>query len=104
MASAPMPSRSAIVSAAHRSALRRCSGRRRTSASRHARAQARGRGLPAIAALRDGGFLFLGKVGDDKALVQAFGAPRPSLMTRQEFEAVWDGRLILMTRRAGLLD
>ena len=60
--------------------------------------------LPAIAALRDGGFLFLGKVGDDKALVQTFGAPRPSLMTRQEFEAVWDGRLVLMTRRAGLLD
>jgi subfamily B ATP-binding cassette protein HlyB/CyaB len=60
--------------------------------------------LPAIAALRDGGFLFLGKVGDDKALVQAFGAPRSSLMTREEFEAVWDGRRVLMTRRAGLLD
>src|SRR6202047_899350 len=60
--------------------------------------------LPAIAALRDGGFLFLGKVGDDKALVQAFGAPRPALMTRAEFEAVWDGRLVLMTRRANLLD
>src|SRR6516165_4010557 len=27
--------------------------------------------LPAIAALRDGGFLLLGKVGDDKALVQS---------------------------------
>jgi len=26
--------------------------------------------LPAIAALRDGGFLFLGKVADDKVLVQ----------------------------------
>ena len=30
--------------------------------------------LPAIAALRDGGFLILGKVGDDKALVQRAGA------------------------------
>ncbi len=60
--------------------------------------------LPAIAALRDGGFLFLGKAGEDKALVQTFGAPRPALMTRQEFEAVWDGRLVLMTRRAGLVD
>ena len=60
--------------------------------------------LPAIAALKDGGFLFLGKVGDDKALVQSPSSPRPSLMTRQEFEAVWDGRLVLMTRRAGLLD
>ena len=27
--------------------------------------------LPAIAALRDGGFLLLGKAGDDKVLVQS---------------------------------
>ena len=60
--------------------------------------------LPAIAALRDGGFLMLGKAGDDKVLVQAPYAPRPALMTRAEFEAVWDGRLVLMTRRAGLVD
>src|SRR5712691_1167289 len=60
--------------------------------------------LPAIAALKDGGFLFLGKVGEDKALVQSPSSPRPALMTRAEFEAVWDGRLVLMTRRAGLLD
>src|SRR5947209_1242552 len=60
--------------------------------------------LPAIAALKDGGFLFLGKVGDDKALVQPPSSPRPAVMTRAEFEAVWDGRLVLMTRRAGLLD
>src|SRR6266851_2458685 len=60
--------------------------------------------LPAIAALKDGGFLFLGKVGEDKALVQAPSSPRPALITRAEFEAVWDGRLVLMTRRAGLLD
>jgi ATP-binding cassette, subfamily B, bacterial HlyB/CyaB len=60
--------------------------------------------LPAIAALKDGSFLFLGKVGDDKALVQSPSSPRPALMTRAEFEAVWDGRLVLMTRRANLLD
>ena len=60
--------------------------------------------LPAIAALRDGGFLLLGKVGDDKVLVQSPLSPRPALMTRAEFEAVWDGRLVLMTRRAGLVD
>ena len=58
--------------------------------------------LPAIAALRDGGFLLLAKVGADKALVQAPLAPRPSLMTRAELEAVWDGQLVLMTRRATL--
>jgi subfamily B ATP-binding cassette protein HlyB/CyaB len=60
--------------------------------------------LPAIAALRDGGFLLLGKVGDGKALVQEPLSPRPRLMTREELEAVWDGQLVLMTRRAGLVD
>src|SRR5437016_4104184 len=38
--------------------------------------------LPGILALRDGGFLFLGKVGDDKAIVQSPLSPRPALMTR----------------------
>src|SRR5215469_9863566 len=60
--------------------------------------------LPGIVALRDGGFLLLGKVGDGKALVQSPLSPRPAMMTRAEFEAVWDGRLVLMTRRAGLVD
>ena len=60
--------------------------------------------LPAIASLRDGGFLLLGKAGADKVLVQSPLTPRPAMMTRAEFEAVWDGRLVLMTRRAGLSD
>src|SRR5205807_9382495 len=60
--------------------------------------------LPAIAALCDGGFLLLGKVADDKVLVQWPSAPRPTSMTRAEFEAVWDGRLVMMARRAALSD
>src|SRR5262245_45006082 len=60
--------------------------------------------LPGIAVLRDGGFLLLGKASEDKILVQAPGSPRPQLMTRAELEAVWDGRLVLMTRRAKLTD
>ena len=60
--------------------------------------------LPAIAVLRDGGFLILGKAGDDKVIVQSLLSPRPALMTRAELAAVWDGRLILMARRAGLVD
>jgi len=60
--------------------------------------------LPAIAALRDGRFLLIGKAGDDKVLVQSPSSPRPALMSREEFEAVWDGRLVLMTRRARLTD
>jgi subfamily B ATP-binding cassette protein HlyB/CyaB len=58
--------------------------------------------LPGIAALRDGGFLILGKVGDDKALVQHPASPRPETLSRQEFEAKWDGRLVLMARRSAL--
>ena len=60
--------------------------------------------LPAIAVLRERGFLLLGKAGDDKIIVQAPGGQRPVLMTQAEFEEVWDGRLVMMTKRAGLLD
>ena len=76
--------------------------------------------LPAIAPLRDGGFVILGKVlGQDtaetddadpgavaggKILVQFPLSPRPQIMTRTELEEAWDGRLILMTRRASLTD
>ncbi|QOZ54570.1 type I secretion system permease/ATPase [Bradyrhizobium sp. CCBAU 53338] len=58
--------------------------------------------LPAIAVLNDGGFLLLGKAGDDKVLVQRASAPRPEMLSRAEFEAVWSGQLVLMARRASL--
>jgi subfamily B ATP-binding cassette protein HlyB/CyaB len=60
--------------------------------------------LPGIAALRDGRFLILGQVGEDKVLVQHPSSTRPEAMTRAQFEAVWDGRLVLMARRATLSD
>jgi ATP-binding cassette, subfamily B, bacterial HlyB/CyaB len=77
--------------------------------------------LPAIAPLRDGSFVILGKVlGRDNAetpddaapgaltgsrvLVQFPLSPRPRIMTRTELEEAWDGRLILMTRRASVTD
>ncbi|QPF94611.1 type I secretion system permease/ATPase [Bradyrhizobium commune] len=60
--------------------------------------------MPCIAVLRDGGFLLLGKAGDDKIIVQAPEASKPDLMTRAEFEAVWDGRAILIAKRALLTD
>ena len=60
--------------------------------------------LPGIAVLRDGGYLLLGKAGENKILVQDPMTPRPMLMAREELEAVWDGRLILMTGRAGLAE
>ena len=60
--------------------------------------------LPGIAVLRDGGFLVLGKSSDDKVLVQRPNTPRPESMTRAAFEAIWDGRLVLMARRAPLTE
>jgi subfamily B ATP-binding cassette protein HlyB/CyaB len=60
--------------------------------------------LPAIAALRDGSYLLIGKGSEDKIIVQAPDSPRPTLLTRAEFEAVWDGRFVLMTKRASLTD
>ena len=60
--------------------------------------------LPGIAVSRDGGFLLLGRASEDKILVRVPDQPRPQLMTRAELEAVWEGRLVLMTRRAKLAD
>ena len=58
--------------------------------------------LPGIAALRDGSYLLIGKASEDQVLVQNPLSPQPALMSRDEFEAVWDGRLVLMTGRAAL--
>jgi ATP-binding cassette, subfamily B, bacterial HlyB/CyaB len=60
--------------------------------------------LPAIAVLNDGGFLLLGKAEDDEVLVQRSSEPRPLKLKRSEFETMWDGRLVLMARRASLSD
>jgi ATP-binding cassette, subfamily B, bacterial HlyB/CyaB len=62
--------------------------------------------LPAIAKLRDGGFLVLGKISEDRdqILVLKPLSPRPELMTRSDFEGVWDNQIILMARRSGLTD
>src|SRR3954469_20096868 len=54
--------------------------------------------LPAIASLRDGGFMVVAKASDDKVLVQSPQDARPALMARDELLAIWDGGLILMTR------
>src|SRR5258707_1933518 len=60
--------------------------------------------LPAIATLRDGGFMVIGKATEDQVLVQVTGETRPVFTTKAELLAIWDGGLILMTRRAGLSD
>ncbi len=60
--------------------------------------------LPAIAGRRDGGFLILAKVADDRALVQDPVERQPAVMSREDFEATWDGRLVLFTRRLEFSD
>src|SRR6267142_7113272 len=58
--------------------------------------------LPALAECRDGSFVILGKVVGDKALIHDPKVGRPQLLTREEFEARWSGRLVLIARRAAL--
>ena len=60
--------------------------------------------LPAIAVLRDGTYLLLGKVSKDQVLVQNPLSPRPAFMSRADFEAAWDGQLVLMAGRAALAE
>lgn len=54
--------------------------------------------LPGIAALHGGHFLILGRIAGDSALVLRPDSPKPVVMTRAEFEALWDGRLVLIDR------
>ena len=60
--------------------------------------------LPAIAARRDGGFFILAKASGDSVLLQDPAAGRPQILDRAAFEALWNGRLMLATRRAGLTE
>jgi len=58
--------------------------------------------LPAIAQLQDGSFIIIGKRVDDKLLIQDPMQERPQLITRSEFEAVWNRNLLLIARRASI--
>jgi subfamily B ATP-binding cassette protein HlyB/CyaB len=60
--------------------------------------------LPALAAVKGGGWLVVGRAGEDKLLIQDPFAPRPELSSRSAFLERWTGRLILLTRRAPLHD
>jgi subfamily B ATP-binding cassette protein HlyB/CyaB len=60
--------------------------------------------LPALAALKDGGWLVLGRVGDDAVMALDPRKVRPELLPSADFAECWNGRLILLTRRAALGD
>ena len=61
-----------------------------------------GTALPAIAGRRDGSFLIVSKVGDGKVLILDPLVGKPQQLSRAEFEAQWNGRIILIARRATL--
>jgi subfamily B ATP-binding cassette protein HlyB/CyaB len=60
--------------------------------------------LPALAGLADGGWLVLGRVAEDKVLVLDPRSARPEMLGRGDFTERWNGRLILLSRRAALGD
>ena len=60
--------------------------------------------LPALAPLRDGRWLVLGRVADGKVLAQDPQATTPIVLTLEAFAELWDGRILLITRRAALTD
>jgi subfamily B ATP-binding cassette protein HlyB/CyaB len=60
--------------------------------------------LPALAALKDGGWMVIGKAAEGKILVQDPRKPSPEMLTPETLAERWTGRLILMTRRATLSD
>jgi subfamily B ATP-binding cassette protein HlyB/CyaB len=59
---------------------------------------------PFLARMRDGRWLIVGRVGEDKILVQDPRVQAPSIQSFTEFAARWDGRILLITRRASLSD
>jgi subfamily B ATP-binding cassette protein HlyB/CyaB len=60
--------------------------------------------LPAIAQHNDGHFFILAQIKEDKVLVQDPLEKRPIAVPADEFRKNWNGKLILLTKRAGLLN
>jgi len=56
--------------------------------------------LPAIARYTDGRYVILGQVDGERVLVQDPRETRPLALTCRDFEAAWNGTLILLTRRS----
>ena len=56
--------------------------------------------LPAMAKRTDGRYLVLAKVDGEKVLVQDPVEARPLVLSREQFETMWTGELLLFTKRA----
>ncbi len=67
--------------------------------------QLHGTPLPAIAARLDGlGFFIIVRFVEDRVLILDGQTQKPELLRRDGLESIWDGSLILVTRRASLSD
>ena len=62
----------------------------------------RGMPLPGMAKLVDGRYLVVAKVQAEKVLVQHPDEARPLVLSRDRFEMIWTGDLLLFTKRANL--
>lgn len=58
--------------------------------------------LPAIACMKDGSFIVLGKMDDKNILVQYPLVNKPQILKQEELAEQWTGKVILIARRAGL--
>ncbi len=58
--------------------------------------------LPAMAKLVDERYLVVAKVQGEKVLVQHADETRPLVLSRDRFEMIWTGDLVLFTKRANL--
>jgi len=58
--------------------------------------------LPAIAQAGDGNYFIVAALAEDKALIQKPGESQASTLSCEELEALWSGRLLLVTRRSRL--
>jgi subfamily B ATP-binding cassette protein HlyB/CyaB len=54
--------------------------------------------LPGLGGSKDGGCFLIGKVAGDRVLIQRPGAREPQLIARADFEALWNGQLLLAAR------
>ena len=60
--------------------------------------------LPALAQLRSGKFVVIGKTTDHGVLIQGMDDPSPRLVRFGDFEREWSGRIILLSKRSALSD
>src|SRR5262245_43428932 len=58
--------------------------------------------LPAMAQYTDGRYVILGQVDGERILIQDPHEPRPLVQSRHDFEAAWNGTLMLLTTRSRL--